>query len=239
MNDHIAKPIDPDFMFATMAKWCRKAGVAAGPPVIETSAAGGGDCAAMIGRLRVLLADSDAEAEDLVVANLPLLRSALGDRAERIARHVGDFDFDKALALLDGEPKASVPALPDIDPDIFDFQRLGPVYKWNMTRLRPVLAAFLDDSGAKVNRIGAETDLTALRELAHGLKGTANTAGATRLGRLAADVENAARDGNDMVTALLVPLLPATLDELRDALASVLGAAPIREGSQALRPSEQ
>ena len=221
MNDHIAKPIDPDFLFATMAKWCRKAGVAAGPPVIETSVAGGDDCAAVIGRLRVLLAGSDAEADDLVVANLPLLRSALGDRAERIARHVGDFDFDKALALLDEEPKAPPPALPDTDPGIFDFQRLGPVYKWDMTRLRPVLAAFLDDSGAKVDHIGTETDLAALRELAHGLKGTANTAGARRLGRLAADVENAARDGNDMVTSLLVPLLPATLDELRDALAPV------------------
>jgi len=188
---------------------------AAGPVV--------GDAGAVIGQLRALLADSDAEAEELVVANLALLRSALGDRADRIARHVGDFDFDKALALLDDKPaEAPAPALPEIDPDVFDFQRMGPIYKWDMARLGPILAAFLDDAGAKVARIEAEADLAALREVAHGLKGTANTAGAMRLGRLAADLENVAKAGNGEAVAMLVPLLPATLAELRDALASIL-----------------
>ncbi|WP_096701420.1 response regulator [Magnetospirillum sp. 15-1] len=182
-----------------------------------------GDAGAVIGQLRALLADSDAEAEELVVANLALLRSALGDRADRIARHVGDFDFDKALALLDDKPaEAPAPALPEIDPDVFDFQRMGPIYKWDMARLGPILAAFLDDAGAKVARIETEADLAALREVAHGLKGTANTAGAMRLGRLAADLENVAKAGNGEAVAMLVPLLPATLAELRDALASIL-----------------
>ncbi|BAE52950.1 response regulator [Paramagnetospirillum magneticum] len=119
-------------------------------------------------------------------------------------------------------PAGAVPLLPEIDPDVFDFERMGPIYKWDMARLRPILAAFLDDAGTKVARLEAETDLAALREVAHGLKGTANTAGALRLGRLAADVENSARDGNDAAAGMLIPLLPPTLSELRDALAPVL-----------------
>ncbi|EME67859.1 sensor protein barA [Paramagnetospirillum caucaseum] len=153
MNDHLAKPIDPDAMFATLLKWRRAAPVAV----------------------------------PMAAAPVP----------------------------------ASAPALPEIDPDIFDFERMGPIYKWDMARLRPILAAFLDDAGAKVARIGAETELAALRETAHGLKGTANTAGAVRLGRLAADLENAARNGDDMATGMLAPLLAPTLDELRAALAPV------------------
>ncbi|CUW40317.1 protein of unknown function [Magnetospirillum sp. XM-1] len=188
------------------------------PP--EEAPGPGGDAAGLIQRLRALLADSDAEAEELVVNNLPLLRSALGSRADSIARHVVDFDFDRALGLLDDKPAAAPPALPEIDPDVFDFERMGPVYKWDMGRLRPILAAFLDDAAAKVGRITAESDLAALREAAHGLKGTANTAGAVRLGRLAADIEDAAKAGNAEGVAMLAPLLPVTLDELRDALAS-------------------
>ncbi|EME72002.1 Signal transduction histidine kinase [Paramagnetospirillum caucaseum] len=154
MNDHLAKPIDPDAMFATLLKWRRAAPVAV----------------------------------PMAAAPVP----------------------------------ASAPALPEIDPDIFDFERMGAIYKWDMARLRPILAAFLDDAGAKVARIGAETELAALRETAHGLKGTANTAGAVRLGRLAADLENAARNGNGEAVAMLAPLLAPTLDELRDALALLL-----------------
>lgn len=181
----------------------------------------GGDAAGLIEKLRALLADSDAEAEELVVNNLALLRSALGNRADTIARHVSDFDFDRALALLDDKPVAAAPSLPEIDPDIFDFERMGPVYKWDMGRLVPVLAAFLDDAAAKVARMTAESEVAALREAAHGLKGTANTAGAVRLGRLAADIEESAKAGNSEAIAMLTPLLPATLDELRDALASI------------------
>ncbi|MBI3446894.1 MAG: Hpt domain-containing protein [Magnetospirillum sp.] len=99
---------------------------------------------------------------------------------------------------------------------------MGPIYKWDMARLQPILAAFLDDAEAKVGRIGAEVDLAALREVAHGLKGTANTAGALRLGRLAADVEAAAIAGSSDGIAMLVPLLLPTLAELRTGLACLL-----------------
>lgn len=160
-----------------------------------------------------------------MAGNLGLLRSALGGRADLIARHVGDFDFDKALAVLDaapGDAAPSPPPLPEIDPDVFDFERMGAIYKWDLGRLRPALDAFLQDAGAKVERLGTETGPEALREAAHALKGTANTAGAIRLGRLAADLEAAARDGNAEGVAMLVPLLSPTYHELSGALAPFL-----------------
>jgi two-component system, sensor histidine kinase and response regulator len=217
MNDYLTKPIDPDELFACLLKWRGPVPATAPPP-----AAG-----ALLQRLRALLADGDAGAEDLVNADLALLRGALGEKAERLARHVRDFEFDKALDLLDEAAPAPAPTLPDIDPDVFDFERMGPIYKWDMDRLRPILAAFLDDAGAKLARMEAEADLDALRQIAHGLKGTANTAGALRLGRLAADVETSAMAGNGEAAAMLVPLLPPTLTELRDALAPIL----TREGA--------
>ncbi|OAN50552.1 response regulator [Magnetospirillum moscoviense] len=215
MNDHIAKPIDPDSMFATLLKW--RSSVVDRPPVPQPLDDG------LVARLHDLLAADDPEAEELVESNMVPLRKLLGAKTNRFAKLVREFDFDKALKLLQGEDgPAGRPELPDIDPDVFDFDRMGAIYKWDMGRIRPLLAAFLADSASKVARIGSETDLAALRELAHGLKGTANTAGAVRLGRLAADVENVAKEGNAEAVEMLAPLLPATLNELKDALASVM-----------------
>ena len=186
---------------------------------------GGEDAAAIVERLRVLLADNDPEAEELMESNLRLLRSALPGRADEIAAYVRAFDFDKALALLAppaAPKKDSRPDLPDLDPDVFDIDRMGPIYKWDMARLRPMLAAFLDDAGSKLAKLDEGADLAALRQLAHSLKGTANTAGAVRLGRLAADIETAAIAGNRDGVTMLVPLMAPTLTELQTALAPLL-----------------
>ncbi|RAU23522.1 hypothetical protein CU669_04765 [Paramagnetospirillum kuznetsovii] len=99
---------------------------------------------------------------------------------------------------------------------------MGPIYKWDMERLGPILAAFLDDAASKVAKLDAGGDLAVLRNIAHSLKGTANTAGAVRLGRLAADIENTAIAGNQDGAAMLVPLMPITLAELQAALAPIV-----------------
>ena len=120
--------------------------------------------------------------------------------------------------------RAPRPDLPEIDPDIFDFDRMGPIYKWDVARLKPVLAGFLDDAGLKVAALDMAVGASdgSLPTVAHALKGAANTAGAVRLGRLAADIESAARAGQTDVVAMLEPLVAPTLTELRNALSTFL-----------------
>ena len=194
-------------------------------------------------RLRTLLADSDPEAEEVLTANADLLRAGFPERFEAIAGFVQGFDFDQALAELtaaaaaaeDGEnassasPAAPLPDLPEIDPDIFDFERLGPVYRWDRARLGEVLARCLADLDTKVaglDRSIAAGDTEAARQVAHSIKGIANTAGADRLGGLAGEVEHALLDGRSDAVKQLSPLLRATLTELRGALSPFL-ATPL------------
>ena len=191
--------------------------------------------------LRSLLADSDPEAEEVLTSNAGLLRAGFPERFEAIAGFIQGFDFDQALAELtaaeeDGEnapsavPAAPPPDLPEIDPDIFDFERLGPIYQWDRTRLSEVLVRCLADLDTKVaglDRSIAAGETEAARQVAHSIKGIANTAGADRLGGLAGDVERALLDGRSDAVKQLSPLLRATLTELRSALSSFLGDAAL------------
>ena len=153
MNDHLAKPIDPDALVATILKWASQPA-----PV--------------------------------------------------------------AAAATDGNWNP-----PEIDSDIFDFERMGPIYKWDMARLKPMVAGFVADAVTQVSALetaaGGE-DAERLRQIAHALKGTSNTAGAIRLGRLAADIEAAAVAGQSKIIRMLTPLMAPTLDELRSALSTFL-----------------
>ncbi|MBF0129732.1 MAG: PocR ligand-binding domain-containing protein, partial [Alphaproteobacteria bacterium] len=181
------------------------------------------------GRLRTLLEESDSEAEEMVDANCDLLKAAFPDRHDAMAGHIRNFDFDAALVLLteamaarEGPPR---PFLPDIDPDIFDFGTLGPIYRWDAVKLRGVLAGFFGDAEGKVRSLeeaAGKGDHGTVRQLAHGLKGSAYTAGATRLGRLAANIETAEIDRNIAAVDMLTPLLAPTLAELGDAIAPFL-----------------
>lgn len=88
-----------------------------------------------------------------------------------------------------------------------------------------MLSGFLSDAAAKVaalhDAVGGG-DPIQVRQVAHGLKGTANTAGAVRLGRMAADIETAAIAGQTKSITRLLPLVAPTLAELESALTPVL-----------------
>ncbi|WP_082914790.1 PAS domain S-box protein [Paramagnetospirillum marisnigri] len=242
MDDYLSKPIDCDALFAALLKWVRPRKFAVppeAPPKPTAAIAIDPDALGRIcDRLSGLLADSDSEAEDLMEAYGDLLRAAFPDRYDTIARHIRDFDFDKALVRLNEavaermgarnkEPMR--PALPDMDPDIFDFDVLGPIYRWDVAKLRGVLNGFLGDTQGKVSALEAaqaKGDQAAIRQLSHGLKGSANTAGATRLGTLSANIEAMVLDANTEAVDMLVPLLASTLAELRESLAPFLTPTP-------------
>jgi PAS domain S-box-containing protein len=163
MNDHLAKPINPDDLAGSLLKWIRPAVKVAAPPVAVPAASGR-------------------------------------------------------------------PNLPEIDEDIFDFDQIGPIFKWNMGKMKPMLAGFLKDAAAKVASLedaAKAGDLGPVRQIAHGLKGTANTAGAVRLGRIAGDIEAAAIADNPKTLHRMMPLVAPTLDELQSALTTFL----IEEGA--------
>ncbi|MBW7903471.1 MAG: response regulator [Rhodocyclaceae bacterium] len=67
----------------------------AAPAAVEADRA-----AAVVDRLRALLADDDPAAAELLQGNAGLLRAALGDAYDEVARAVGAFDFDTAAARL-------------------------------------------------------------------------------------------------------------------------------------------
>jgi len=182
--------------------------------------------AGFVATLRQLLQDNDPEAEECLDHLPELVRAALKDQTETFAALVRNYDYDKALALLPGAVPATEsakPELPEIDPDVFDFEAMGPIFKWDLPRMTPMIAGFLADAAAKVEKMtAAAAEPETLREISHGLKGTANTAGARRLGQMAADIEAACKDGQPEVVALLLPLVPPTLAELQAALADFL-----------------
>ena len=116
-------------------------------------------------------------------------------------------------------------SLPKLDPDIFDIEKLGPIYQWNRDKLQAVIAGFIGDAQTKVSTLESAHragDIAAIRQVAHGLKGAGNTAGAMRLGTLAANVEDMALDGNADALTMLIPLLAPTLTELSESLSPFL-----------------
>ena len=73
---------------------------AALPAPAEASPAQAFEAAAVLARLRRLLADSNADAEEVVDEHAALLQRALPDVAPELFRRVHAFAFPEALALL-------------------------------------------------------------------------------------------------------------------------------------------
>lgn len=60
-------------------------------------------------RLESLLSNDDTESNRLFEDARPLLREVFGERLHRLERHIGDFEYEQALALL-RELRAEQPA---------------------------------------------------------------------------------------------------------------------------------
>jgi CheY-like chemotaxis protein/HPt (histidine-containing phosphotransfer) domain-containing protein len=113
----------------------------------------------------------------------------------------------------------------DIDPAIFDIARIAePFGGWN-DEARGFMSDFLLELPAKLRPLSdamAADDPARARFAAHALKGAALSAGATRLGRTAAEMQNCL-DARDMASARTYePLLTACSDELNRTLSVLL-----------------
>jgi CheY-like chemotaxis protein/HPt (histidine-containing phosphotransfer) domain-containing protein len=222
MNDYLAKPINPTALVAVLAKWVKRGG--ATPPA-EAYPAQSLDSATLrmvSSRLGMFLYDRSDQARDVWSSNANLLKAAFPAHFEEIDRAIGEGDYERALTLLDralAPPRP--PGLPDIDPAVFDFDRIGPIYGWDVEALHDALDGFVDDADGK--RAAIETALAGgqverTREVAHALKGIAGVTGATRLAKSASQLEIAARTGRIDDANRLAPEIGPAVAELREAL---------------------
>jgi HPt (histidine-containing phosphotransfer) domain-containing protein len=109
-------------------------------------------------------------------------------------------------------------SLPDIDPRIFDVAYFVATFGGLTEEARLFLRGFLLDAPrmiAAINDALAAGDLPRAHEAAHMLKGAARSAGALRLGQIAADTEEFCEAGNHEMASLLAGLLAETQQELQ------------------------
>jgi CheY-like chemotaxis protein/HPt (histidine-containing phosphotransfer) domain-containing protein len=131
----------------------------------------------------------------------------------------------------DGPARTStdLPPRPEINPDILDLGRMQETFGGIDGEALTFLTGFVDDVPRMIDAIKAGLDAEdrdQARHAAHALKGAARSAGANRLGQLAADMQDRL-DDNDLQTAVfLVDALPPTYEELRAALDQLRGDAP-------------
>ncbi|MBI3497983.1 MAG: response regulator [Proteobacteria bacterium] len=125
-------------------------------------------------------------------------------------------------------PAAAAAALPEIDPQVLDLERLKETFGGFGEEARQFLAGFVADVPRMLEEITAalaKEQQEAARDAAHALKGAARSTGAQRLGQLAADIQDCL-DAEDLETAgVLNRLLQQTHAELRQAVAPLMPAA--------------
>jgi len=123
-------------------------------------------------------------------------------------------------------PASTKPA-PDWDPDIFDPETLGGAFGGLDDEAKALIESAARSWAEKVDEIPkalAAEEFRRARDVAHALKGSALSVGANRLGRIAADIQDAL-DGDDaMMAGLMADVLEPTLTEFNETLPRILAA---------------
>lgn len=83
--------------------------------------------------------------------------------------------------------------------EVLDLSRLREIYEDDTTGMLELYDMMLKNNAAHLDKLDAAVearDLDAVRKSAHAIKGSSGNVGANRLSRIAADVEDSARDGS-------------------------------------------
>ena len=117
------------------------------------------------------------------------------------------------------EDEAQPPASPTTDPDIFDTDRLVDSFGTFDRAAAEFVTSFLDSLETRIAALQqaiADEDGKAARDVAHALKGAANSIGAKRVGGVMGDIQDMLDAGDVATAALFVDVLPDVYAELRD-----------------------
>ena len=95
MNDFIPKPVEPEQLYETLARWLPA------PPATDAAAADPEAAARVLAELRPLLAASDMRANALLQTHAALIAATYGEPGRVLMAQVGRFDYPEALAALD------------------------------------------------------------------------------------------------------------------------------------------
>ena len=117
------------------------------------------------------------------------------------------------------EAAVGVAVAPSTDPDIFDTAKLidsfGAFDESAAEFVVDFLASLETRIGARGESLAAE-DGSGARDIAHALKGAANSIGATRVGGIMGDIQDMLDAGDISTAALFADVLPDVYAELRD-----------------------
>lgn len=153
--------------------------------------------------------------------------------SRKLGAALADF-APQALPLRRAAPEDEAPAAdepgpngaaPDWDPDIFDVDTLAASFGGLDDEAKALIRSASDAWTGKVADIEtalADGDAKRARDVAHALKGASLSVGARRLGRLAADIQDALDDDDPDTAAIMAEVLAPTLDEFRETLPKIM-----------------
>jgi len=117
------------------------------------------------------------------------------------------------------EAPAAAAGPPSTDPDIFDTAKLIDSFGAFDESAAEFVVSFLASLDTRIGALGeaiAAEDGPGARDIAHALKGAANSIGATRVGGIMGDIQDILDAGDVSTAALFADALPDVYAELRD-----------------------
>ena len=232
MNDHIAKPVEPETLYEALVRWLPA------PTTVPATRS------AAIPATPLAETDMIPTGPQPVVANVTAQTGPAAARVETLSPQPSpDTDCLVPQARI-REAATAPPRPPSSASPPLDLTRVERLTHGKLPVMHRVLSHFVDqhqDDPARLARHLAAGDWPEAFRLAHSLKGSAGQLGATRLQELARSVETPLRAGQPPAAADVSPLdtaLRATLTAVRDWLVAHPLPAPAAEAGQALAPDQ-